>query len=319
MTMNRRSFMVAGAAATLAAPAVLADPTWPNRPVRLVIPFPPGGGTDICGRILGAKLGEVLEQPVVIDNRGGAGGVIGTRAVGQSAPDGYTLLFNGTASIVRDGFDPRSAVHHVARAAITHNVLVVNQTVPAATVPEFIAYLRARPGQLNHGTAGPLTSQHLSAVMFDLLAGTKMENVHYRGTGPSVAGILGNEVQVMFASLSAVLALVEARRLTAMATASARKSIALPQLPTMNEFLPNYASELTYSFCTPIGTPAPIERRLEEAVRRILADEATVGVMAARGFEPFFEIGGSLTAAIDQDIRRWADVSQRAGIRLDQL
>jgi tripartite-type tricarboxylate transporter receptor subunit TctC len=208
MRMNRRHFM-AGAATMLAAPAALADPTWPNRPVRLVIPFPPGGGTDICGRILGAKLGEIIGQPVVIDNRGGAGGMIGTRAVGQSPADGYTLLFNGTASIVRDGFDPRSAVHHVARAAITHNILVVNQTVPVSNVPEFIAYVKARPGQLNHGTAGPLTSQHLSAVMFDLLAGTKMENVHYRGTGPSVAGILGNEVQVMFASLSAVLALVQ--------------------------------------------------------------------------------------------------------------
>jgi tripartite-type tricarboxylate transporter receptor subunit TctC len=317
MRMNRRHFM-AGAATMLAAPAALADPTWPNRPVRLVIPFPPGGGTDICGRILGAKLGEIIGQPVVIDNRGGAGGMIGTRAVGQSPADGYTLLFNGTASIVRDGFDPRSAVHHVARAAITHNILVVNQTVPVSNVPEFIAYVKARPGQLNHGTAGPLTSQHLSAVMFDLLAGTKMENVHYRGTGPSVAGILGNEVQVMFASLSAVLALVQEGRLKAFATASSRKSIALPQLPTMNEFLPDYASELTYSFCTPLGTPAAIERRLAEAVRRTLADEATVAAMSSRGFEPFFEIGDSLTTAIDQDMRRWADVLQRAGISLDQ-
>jgi len=317
MAVNRRSLM-AGAAATLAAPAALAE-TWPNRPIRLVIPFPPGGGTDICGRILGNRLGEVVGQPVVVDNRAGAGSMIGTRAVGQATADGYTLLFNGTSSIVRDGFDPRSVVHHVARAAITHNILVVNRSVPVADVPAFIAWLKARPGQVNHGTAGPLTSQHLAAVMFDLLAGTRMENVHYRGTGPSIAGILGNEVQVMFGSLSAVLPLVQDGQLKALATASARKSIVLPALPTMGEFLPSYAAELTYSFCTPIGTPAPVEQRLEEAVRRVLEDGNTARTMAANGFEPWFESGDGLTASIDADMRRWAEILQQAGIRLDQL
>ncbi|WP_421991391.1 Bug family tripartite tricarboxylate transporter substrate binding protein [Roseococcus sp.] len=315
MTMKRRVFM-AGAAAGLAAPAALAN-TWPNRPIRLVIPFPPGGGTDICGRILGAKLGEVLGQPVVVDNRPGAGSIIGVRAVGQSPADGYTLLFNGTASIVKDGFDPRTAIHHVARAAITHNILVVNRTVPSTTVPEFIAYLRARPGQVNHGTAGPLTSQHLSAVMFDLMAGTQMENVHYRGTGPSIAGILGNEVQVMFASLSAVLALVQDGQVRPLATASSRKSATLPDLPTMSEFLPDYAAELSYSFSTPLGTPAPVERTLAQAVQRVLSDPATLTAMASNGFEPYFASGAPLTAAIERDMALWADVLRRAGIKLD--
>ena len=317
MRMNRRSFM-AGAAATLAAPAALADPTWPNRPVRLVIPFPPGGGTDICGRILGAKLGEALGQPVVIDNRGGGGSLIGTRAAGQSAPDGYTLLFNGTTTNAHDGGDRRVYVDHFARVAITHNILVVNQTVPARTVPEFIAYLRERPGAVNHGTAGPVTSQHLAAVMFDMMAGTKMENVHYRGTGPSVAGILGNEVQCMFASLSAVLALVQDGKLKALATASARKSVTLPDLPTMNTFLPGYAAELTYSFCLPYGVPAPIRTRLTDSLERVVADPETVALMSERGFEPFFETGDSLTQAIDQDVRRWTEILQRAGLSSGQ-
>jgi tripartite-type tricarboxylate transporter receptor subunit TctC len=232
--------------------------------------------------------------------------MIGTRAVGQSAPDGYTLLFNGTASIVRDGFDPRSAVDHIARAAITHNILVVNQHVPVSNVNEFINYLRARPGHLNHGTAGPLTSQHLAAVMFDLMAETKMENVHYRGTGPSVAGILSNEVQV------------NEGKLKALAPASERRSIQMPTLPRVADFIPGYGAELTYSYCTPIGTPQSILRKLENAVGEAVRDPALINSLQTRGFEPAFESGESLTRAIDQDMRRWADVLKKAGIDLNQ-
>ena len=316
MMIKRRSL--------LAAPLVLATSravaeTWPNRPIRVVVPFPPGGGTDIAGRLISSKLADLLGQPIVIDNRGGAGGMIGTRAVGQSAPDGYTLLFNGTASIVRDGFDPRSAVDHIARAAITHNILVVNQHVPVSDVSAFINYLRARPGQLNHGTAGPLTSQHLAAVMFDLMAGTKMENVHYRGTGPSVAGILGNEVQVMFGSMSAVLPLINEGKLKALATASERRSIQMPALPRVADFIPGYGAELTYSYCTPIGTPPAILRRLENAVDEAVRDPGLINALQTRGFEPAFESGEALTRAIDLDMRRWAEVLQKAGINLNQV
>jgi tripartite-type tricarboxylate transporter receptor subunit TctC len=286
--------------------------------VRLIIPYPPGGGTDISGRILAQKLSDFWGQPVVVDNRGGAGGMIGTRAAGQATPDGYTLLYNGTASVVRDNFDPRSVVDHVARATITHNVLVVNQTVPVSTVPEFIAYAKANPGKLNHGTSGPFASQHLAAVMFDLMAGTRLENVHYRGTGPSVAGILANEVQVMFGSMSAVLPLIRDRRVKALATASGRKSLQMPELPTVGEFVPGYAAELTYSFCTPLNTPDAVKRRIEESVRAVVENPAIAQELIARGFEPNFEIGDSLTRAIAEDMDRWADVLKRAGVNLNQ-
>lgn len=312
--MNRRGFLAAAAALSLPLPA-LAE-AWPSRPVRVIIPYPPGGGTDIGGRIICQRLSEVWGQPAVVDNRGGAGGMIGTRAAGQSPPDGYTLLFNGTASVVRDNFDPRSVVDHVARVIATHNILVVNQSVPVKTVPEFIAYLKANPGKVNHGTSGPLASQHLSAVMFDLLAGTRMENVHYRGTGPSVAGLLANEVQVMFGSMSAVLPLIEDGRVRALATASARKSALLPQLPTVGEFVPGYASELTYSICTPLGASADLKRRIEESVKKVVENEEIVSELRTRGFEPDYEVGDSLTQSIAKDMTRWADVLQRAGIKL---
>jgi tripartite-type tricarboxylate transporter receptor subunit TctC len=316
--MRRREVLGAVVAAGLARPA-LANAAWPDRPVRFVIAFPPGGGTDICGRLIGQRFSEIFRQPFVIDNRGGAGGMIGTHAVGQAAPDGYALLFNGTVSIVRDGFDPRSVVQHVARVAITHNILVVNAAVPVATVPEFIEYARARPGRLNHGTAGPLTSQHLAAVMFDLMAGTKLENVHYRGTGPSIVGILADEVQLMFGSMSAVLPLIREGKVRALATASAQRSRLLPALPTIGEFVPGYAAELTYSISTPHGVDPAILRRIEAGAAQAVADGPAVDGLLARGFEPAYEVGDSLTQAIDLDMRRWAEVLQRAGIRLDEL
>jgi tripartite-type tricarboxylate transporter receptor subunit TctC len=316
--MRRRTLLGCAAAAAVARPALANEAAWPNRSVRFVIPYPPGGGTDIAGRLVGQRLSEIFGQPFVVDNRGGAGGMIGTRAVGQAPPDGYTLLFNGTVSIVRDGFDPRSVIQHVARVAITHNILVVNESVPVSTVPEFIRYVQERPGQLNHGTAGPLSAQHLATVMFDLLAGTKLENVHYRGTGPSIAGILANEVQVMFGSISAALPLVREGKLKALATASARRSRLLPQLPTLSEFVQGYAAELTYSISTPYGMPAPILRRIEEGAGQVVAGGPAVEQLMERGFEPAYEVGDSLERSIDADMRRWADVLQRAGVRLDE-
>jgi tripartite-type tricarboxylate transporter receptor subunit TctC len=272
----------------------------------------------VNGRILCQRLAEIWGQPVVVENRGGAGGMIGTRAVGAAAPDGYTLLFNGTLSILRDGFDPRSVTDHVVRATITHNIVVVNEHVPVRTLPEFITYLKANPGRVNHGTSGPLASQHLAAVMFDLLAGTRMENIHYRGTGPSVAGILGNEVQVMFGSMSAVLPLIEAGRLRALATASGRRSAMLPNLPTVGEVVPGYAAELTYSFSTPTGVAEPIKRRLEQSVRQVLDNEVIVGELRTRGFEPDYDTNPGLARYIEEDVQRWADVARRANLNLNE-
>jgi len=316
--MHRRTILTTALVTSCLATPALAQAPWPNRPVRVIIPFAPGGGTDIGGRILCQRLSELWGQPVVIENRGGAGGMIGTRAVGSATPDGYTLLFNGTLSILRDGFDPRHVTDHIVRSTITHNIVVVNEHVPARTLPEFITYLKANPGRLNHGTSGPLASQHLAAVMFDLMAGTRMENIHYRGTGPSVAGILGNEVQVMFGSMSAVLPLIESGRLRAFATASGRRSAMLPNLPTVGEIVPGYAAELTYSFCTPTGVAEPIKRRLEQGVRQVLDNPAIVGELRLRGFEPDYAIGDALHRYIEADVQRWADVARRANLNLNE-
>lgn len=312
--MKRRHLIAASGAALAGVATRSRAQAWPDRPIRMVIPYPPGGGTDIAGRIVAAKLGDILGQPVVVDNRGGGGGIIGTRVVGQSPADGYTLLFNGTLSVLRDNFDPRTVVTHNVRVLATHNLLVLNEHVPSKTVPDFIAYAKERPGQLNHGTAGPLSSQHLAAVMFDLYAGTKIENVHYRGTGPSIAGLLTNEVQLMFGSMSAVLPLIQEGKIRALATSSGERSQMLKELPTVGEFVPNYASELTYSISTPNGTPRAITARIDEVVRKMLADRPTVEMLSTRGFENAYMAEDTLAAQIESDVQKWGDVVRRAGL-----
>jgi tripartite-type tricarboxylate transporter receptor subunit TctC len=205
----------------------------------------------------------------------------------------------------------------LVRVAVTHNLLVVNETVPAKTVQEFIDYAKARPGRLNHGTAGPLTSQHLAAVMFDLYAGTRIENVHYRGTSPSIAGLLGNEVHLMFGSMCAVLPLIQDGKARALATSSGMRSALMPELPRIGDIMPSYAAELTYSICAPIGMPAPIAARLDAAVREALKDEGFVAGLRTRGFAAAYMPTRPLTEAIDADVVKWADVLQRAGISVD--
>lgn len=316
--MNRRSIIQA----TLAMPALSvtarAQPQgWPNRPVRIIVPFPPGGGTDGAARLMAMKLGELLHQTFVIDNRGGAGGMIGTKAAGQSQPDGYTLLFNGTASVIKEGFDPRKEVKDIVRAVGTHNLLVVNKTIPVNSPAEFIAYAKARPHQLNHGTAGPLTAQHLAEVMFALYAGLDIENVHYRGTGPAITGLLGNEVQFMFGSMSAVEGLIRDGQVKALATASSRRTALFPELPVLADAVPGYAAELTYTFSLPHGTPQPIADRLSGAVAEALKDETLLGRLAAQGFEPAYLAGPALTRLVDDSIVQWADVLKRANVTLE--
>ena len=169
---------------------------------------------------------------------------------------------------------------------------------------------------MNHGTFGPLASQHLAAVMFDLLAETRMENVYYRGTGPSVVGILSNEVQVMFGSMSAMLPLIQDGKLRALATASACRSQLLPQLPMVGDFVPGFGAELTYSLCTPVGASAALKRGLEAAAKQAVENPGLIGELQTRGFEPDYETGDSFASSIDADMVRWVDVTRRAGISL---
>jgi tripartite-type tricarboxylate transporter receptor subunit TctC len=322
--LRRRALLpLAAAAAGLARPAVLRADAWPTRSVRMVVPFPPGGGTDTLGRMVTRALSDRLGQPVVVENRGGAGGNIGSAVVAQAAPDGYTALFNGNGMAIADllfrdpGYDFRRDFVWVARAASTPILLVVNEHVPAADLRAFIAYARANPGRLNHGTAGAGTPMHLGAELFNEMAGTRIVHVPYRGTGPSVTGLLGNEVQVMFASSSAVDGLIREGRVRVIASTAARRARGWPDVPAIAEALPGYAAELWYPVAFPARTPGAAVAGLERALRGVMEDAAFVEQIVQRGFDPAYLDGAGTLRALEEERARWAPVLRRAGITSD--
>jgi tripartite-type tricarboxylate transporter receptor subunit TctC len=307
-------------AAGLALPSLARAQTWPSWPIRLVVPFPPGGGTDTLGRMVARAMGEALGQPVVVENRGGAGGNIGSAAIAQAPPDGYHLLFNGNGMAVADllfrnpGYHFQRDFAWVARTASTPILLVVNEHVPVRTLPEFIAYARANPGRLNHGTAGAGTPFHLGAELFNDMAGTQLIHVPYRGTGPAVAGLLGNDVQLMFASSTSVDALIRDGKVRALANTAAKRARGWPELPSIAETLPGYSAELWYPVAAPAGTPRPIVAVLERVLREVMQEPGFAAAAIQRGFDPEYLDSAGLVRALDEERTRWAPVVARAGI-----
>ncbi|WPB83934.1 Bug family tripartite tricarboxylate transporter substrate binding protein [Sediminicoccus rosea] len=318
LPVSRRAGLVLGA--VLAAPRLARAQAFPSRPIRMVVPYPPGGGTDNLGRLVARALSDRLGQPVVVENRGGAGGNIGAALVATSPPDGYTLLFTGNGIAISDilfrnpGFDWKRDFVHITRIASTPMLLVVQPSLPVRNLTEFVAYARAHPGQLNHGTPGAGTSQHLAAALFDDMAGTRIVHVPYRGTGPSVAGLLSGEVQVMYASVSAVESLIRDGRIRALATTSGRRARAWPELPAIAEVLPGYAAELWYTLAAPARTPEAAITAIETAAREIMADQTFLSLIMERGFDPEFLDRAQLGPALDADAQRWGPALRRAGI-----
>jgi tripartite-type tricarboxylate transporter receptor subunit TctC len=259
---------------------------------------------------------------VVVDNRGGAGGNIGTQAV-AAARDGHTLLFAANsmtinAALYRNpGFDVGRDFTPIARVASTPILLVVNSNVPATTLAEFIQYVRARPGDLNHGTPGQGTPQHVAAELFDALTGTRITHVPYRGTAPSVAGLLGGEVQLMFASVSAVEPLIREGRIRALAVTSPRRIEAWPDLPAIAETLPGYEAELWYAILAPRGIPAAATATIEAAVRDAIGDPEFARRMHERGFAPDFLPAAELREVLFRDLDWWQKLASQTGIRIE--
>ena len=316
---------IAAVLATLLLWAPAIAQTWPTKPVRVVVPFPPGGSTDVLGRILATRLTEALGQQVVVDNRAGAGGIIGTDIVVKAPSDGHTLLFSASAPIAINvtlmknvPYDSRRDLMPVVRIGSVPLVLVVHPVVPARSVKELIALLRARPNDFTYASAGSGTPQHLSAELFKTLANVKMTHVPYKGSGPAITDVIAGQVPITFEVFITALSYVKSGRLRALAQTGSTRSLHLPDVPTIAETgVRAYESIGWYGLFAPAATPPAVVSRLSTDVSRIMATPDMQRRMAELGADPASETSEQFAPFIRNEIVKWAKVIRESGATAD--
>ncbi len=299
--------------------------TYPDRPIRFISPYAPGGGTDILARLLGQKLNESVGQPVVIENRPGGGGILGTELVAKSPPDGYTILLGSTGPLTVNPSLHRTLPYDTLRdfapitlVSIVPSVLAVHPSLPVKSVKQLIAFAKAHPGELNFSSSGNGGSGHLAGEMFNLMAGVKMIHVPYRGTGPAVLGVVSGEVPLSFSNMLSMLPHVKSGRLRGLAVTSVQRSSAAPDLPTISETgLPGYEAGPWYGVLAPAGTPKEIIARLNAELVKILRRPDVHQKVSADGGEVVGSSPGEFTAHIRAELTRWAKIVKQANIRAD--
>ena len=299
--------------------------TYPNRTVRVIVPYPAGGGADFVGRVYSKALSDGLGQQFVVDNRGGANGNVGSEAAAKSTPDGYTLLVTASTNLtINPGlyrkmpFDVQRAFHPISILATQPTILVVHPTLPVANVKELIALAKARPGQLNFGSAGAGSSAHLAAELFKMQTGVDIVHVPYKGTGPATSDLLGGQIPMMFNNLPPSLSLVKAGRLRALAVTGEKRSPAAPQLPTMIEAgYPGVVMTLWNALLAPAGTPPDILAKLHAEVIRASQTQDIRDRLAAEGTEARTTTPTELTEIMKSETARWAKVIKAANVALE--
>jgi tripartite-type tricarboxylate transporter receptor subunit TctC len=295
---------------------------YPNRAITLVIPFAPGGSTSIVGRGIADKMSELLGEKVVVDNRPGAGGTVGTKAVARSDPDGYTLVpgYTGTLAIgpslyKNAGYDPRKDFAPIGLIGNAPNSLVVHPSFPAKTIAELIAYAKANPGKVNFGSAGAGTVSHITGEYFATSAGIKLVHIPYKGTGPALTDLLGGHIPMAFAPIPASHPNVSAGKLRALAVTSTTRSSLLPEVPTISEtVLPGFDASLYYGLAAPAGTPRPIIDRLNKALREALVSEEVKRQLTQDGTEITPGTPEDYAAFIDKDEKKWSQLVKASGV-----
>jgi len=319
--MRRRDFIALLGGAAMSLPA--AAESFPTRPIRLIVPYPAGGGTDIVGRVLGQKLHESLGQPVVIDNRGGAGGTLGTAAAAKSAPDGYTLLLVPTSHVINPSIYAKlpydtgkdfAPITMVASAAI---LMAVHPRVPADTVRAFVEAAKANPQVLaNYGSAGTGTVFHLTGELFKQLTGLQLQHVPYRGGSPTVTALLAREIPLAFETMLALQPHVRAGTLRALAVTGARRSVIMPEIATTAEAgFPSLVADNSYALFAPAGTPAPILTRLHDATVDALALPEVRDQLREQGAEVVGNSPAELATYVAAEIPKWAALARQAGVK----
>ncbi|MBP0466956.1 tripartite tricarboxylate transporter substrate binding protein [Roseomonas sp. PWR1] len=322
MNATRRSLI----AATLFAPAVARAQGWaPTRPVRFVVPFPAGGATDVVARVLGERMQETLGQPVVVENRTGAGGNVGVENVVRSAPDGTTILMGTTGTLTVNphlyatlGFDPLRDLSPISMAFTTDHVLVVNPSVAAATAQEFLALVRAQPGRLSYGSAGSGSSTHTVPELFKLAARVDITHVPYRGSAPALNDLVAGNIQMMLDQIPSAIGQIRGGRVRALAVTGARRSALLPDVPTMAEIgLPDAQATSWGAVMAPGGLPAPIVARFNAAIADALGQQAVKDRLAAAGADGVGSSAEELAAYLRAESAKWARVVREARITVN--
>ncbi len=299
-----------------------AAPVYPNKPVRLVIPYSPGGPVDIVGRITAQKLAEAFNQQVVVDNRAGGGGNIAVEIVAKSPPDGYTLLMgaNGTNAINPSLYpklpvDPGRDLAPISMVASSPMILVTHPSVPAASVKDLVALAKSKPGAINFASSGSGSTAHLSSELFKSMTGINIVHVPYKGAGPALTDLVGGQVQIMFTGVSSTLPYVKSGRLKALGVSSEQRLALLPEVPTVGEALPGYEVLTWYGVFAPAKTPQSIIEKLNQTLAKIFATAETRERLAALGAEPTTMAPDRFAAAVRKELVKWAKVIKDSGAR----
>jgi tripartite-type tricarboxylate transporter receptor subunit TctC len=298
--------------------------TWPAKPIRMIVPWAPGGSTDVLARIVAQKMNESWGQPVLVENRPGASGNVGSEAVAKAAPDGYTLLVGSMSTHAMNGalyakmpFRPVDDFAPVALLAYVTNVLVAHPSVKANTVPELIAFARANPGKLNYASAGSGSTNHLSAALFEKMAGVTMTHVPYKGGAPAVVDLVSGQVDIFFTGSTNVLAHVKAGKLKLLGVTESRRAKVLPDLPTVAETLPGYEMAVWYGMFAPAGTPAGVVTRLNAEANRIMQLPDVVARLAPLGAEAATYSVAEYTRILKADEQKWNRIIREVGAKAE--
>jgi tripartite-type tricarboxylate transporter receptor subunit TctC len=300
-----------------------ADP-YPSRPVRLVLPFPPGGGTDILGRLIAERLAARLGQPVVVENRGGAGGNLGAEAAARAAPDGYTILLAAPTLAISPSlyaklaYDPIKDFAPISLVATVPNVMITHPSVPAQTLREFIALAKSKPGAMNFGSGGSGTSNHLGGELFNIVAGVQLVHVPYKGVNLAMQDVLAGNVQLVLIGIPAAAQNIKAGKLRALAVLAPQRSSALPEVPTAAEAgLPDLDVTTWYGVLAPAGTSRPIVARLNAELVRIMHAPDLKERLATMGTEPRTSTPEEFSAYLKEETARWGEIVRKAGVKAE--
>ncbi len=328
--MNRKQLLLSSAilcalGAAAWGPAVAQEATFPTKPITLVIPFPPGGATDVLGRLIGKKLGDKLGQSVVIDNRAGAGTTIGAAYVAKAAPDGYTLLMSsGTTFTVNPAvraklpYDPVKSFEPIGIAGRTSLILLANKDVPVSDVKQFVAMVKAGPDKYSYGSYGAGTTSQFAGEMFFHAAGLKIQHVPYKGSSPAMVDLMGGQIPFTVDTVSAALPQLKDGKIKAIAVTAGKRSALLPKVPTLAESgYPGVEMDTWLAMVAPRGLPPAVKARLEQTLAQVVADPETRDKLIAVGFEPTYASAKAVSELIDKELPLMRAVAQRAAITAD--